>query len=189
MDIQKIARQLTVNQRTASRVLIRSKEDLVITRKSGSGRKKGIGNQKTKNKIVSILQENPNISGSKLAQKVEYSEFFVRKAKKEAGLKTFEVKKFLTKIAVKNTETKQRAKKLKTDFFEKFDCYIMGDKTYVSADFSQLPGQEFYTADSRGNVEEKFKSKRHLKFPCKLLVWQAICSCGERRNFLQAWEQ
>ena len=59
----------------------------------------------------------------------------------------------------------------------------MHNETYVLADFSQLPGQEFYVADSRGNVEEKFRvRKKKTKLPKKFLVWQAICTHGERNS-------
>lgn len=56
----------------------------------------------------------------------------------------------------------------------------MDDETYVLGDFSQLPGQDYYVADARGNVEDKYKTKKLTKFPKKFLVWQAICSCGKR---------
>ena len=56
----------------------------------------------------------------------------------------------------------------------------MDDETYVLADFSQLPGQDFYVADERGNVQEEYRTKKQTKFPKKFLVWQAICSCGKR---------
>lgn len=57
---------------------------------------------------------------------------------------------------------------------------MMDDETYVLADFSQLPGQEFYVSRGRGNVPEEFRTRKKSKFPKKYLVWQAICSCGER---------
>lgn len=60
----------------------------------------------------------------------------------------------------------------------------MDDETYVYCDFKQLPGQEYYVADSRGNVEEKFRTKMVTKFPKKFLVWQAICTCGQRSDFV-----
>lgn len=40
----------------------------------------------------------------------------------------------------------------------------MDDETYVLTKFSQLPGQEFYTATKRGGVEEQFRIKKNLSF-------------------------
>lgn len=40
---------------------------------------------------------------------------------------------------LKNLPSKQRAIKLKSNFFKKNECYIMDEKTYVLADFQQLP--------------------------------------------------
>ena len=59
----------------------------------------------------------------------------------------------------------------------------MYDETYVLGHFSELLGQEFYVADSRGNVDEQFRTRKQSKFPKRFLVWQAICSSGKRNKF------
>lgn len=179
---KKIAKEVGANPKTISRVIKRFKEDLLIDRKKGSGKKKGPHDRKKAKNVVTILKRDPSISGRKLARKADCSESFVRRTKKEAGLKTYKMQKVPDRNAVKNETAKQRAKKLNKDFVKKFQCCIMDDETYVLADFSQLPGQEFYTADSRGNVAEKFKAKKITKFPKKFLVWQAICSCGKKSS-------
>ena len=46
--------------------------------------------------------------------------------------------------------------------------------------FSQIRGLEFYVAHSRDEVSQKYKNRRTTKFPKKYLVWQAICSCGQK---------
>jgi len=126
------------------------------------------------------LEKNPRLSIRKWSEKVGCSEGLVRKIKINEGLKTYKVQTTPDRSAVKNLEAQNRAKKLKADFFQKFKCCVMDDETYVLSKFSQLPGQEFYTAKERGGVEERYRTKQKSKYSKKFLVWQAICSCGER---------
>ena len=83
-----------------------------------------------------------------------------------------------------NTSAKQRSRKLYTNMCTKLDCVVMDDETYVKADFKQLPGQEFYTASGKEKVSEIFKTIKLLKFPKKVPVWQAICTCGLKSGIL-----
>ena len=56
----------------------------------------------------------------------------------------------------------------------------MDDETYVKKDFSQFPGQQFYTQIHGKTIQDKFKIVQLDKFAAKYLVWQAICTCGHR---------
>lgn len=175
-----IAREVKVCIKTVGNVIKRFREDLKLTRKTGSGKQKGFKSPKRVIKVKALYKRNPGLSSRKVALKAGCSKSLVQKIKKEAGLKSYKVQKVPDRNAVKNSTAKQRAKKLRIDFFSKFDCCIMDDETYVLADFSQLPGQEFYVADSRGNCEEQYRTQKKSKFPRKFLVWQAICTCGKR---------
>lgn len=177
-----VARRAKVSQATVSNVLKRLNTDVSFTRKVGSGRKKGYMSPQLAKKVVALLEKNPCLSNRKVAQKVTCSESLVRKIKSEAGLKSYKVQSVPDRNATKNLDAQNRAAKLKADFFQKCDCCVMDDETYVYARFSQLPGQEFYTAKERGGVDEKFRTKQRSKFPKKYLVWQAICSCGLRSD-------
>lgn len=177
-----IARQAGVSRQTVSRVIKKYKEQLTIKRKSGCGRKSGFSDRKKAEKIKRIFAKNPNVSGRKVAHLANCSETSVRKVKKEAGLKTYKVQKVPDRNSKKNLDAKKRAKVLQRDFIRNFECCTMDDETYVLADFLQLPGQEYYVADTRGNVAEECRVQRSSKFPKKFLVWQAICSCGERSS-------
>jgi len=182
-SFKKIAKEAGVHRKTVSKVIRRFKEDLNVNRREGSGRKKGFHSPKTAKKVITIFQRNPNISVRKMAQKVGCSKSTVQNIKTRSGLRTYKVQKVPDRNAVKNEEAKKRANKLKKNFFQKFDCCIMDDETYVYYDFKQLPGQEYYVADSRGNVDEKFRTQKATKFPKKFLVWQAICTCGQKSDF------
>ena len=61
---------------------------------------------------------------------------------------------------------------------EKFAYIMIADETYVKTDFNQMPGNNYYTANFRGNVDPKFKNICYDKFAKKYMVWHAICSCG-----------
>lgn len=87
------------------------------------------------------------------------------------------------KNSVKNKKAKQRAIKLKRNFFEKYECCVVNNETYVLGDFLQLPGQEYYVAVSRDDVEEQYRTKNQTKVPKKFLIWQVICTCGGKTTF------
>jgi len=174
-----IARKANVSQKTVSNVIRNFNKNLNVLRKVGSGRKKGFSYSQNVEKVTALLEKNPRLSNPKLTEKVDCSEKTVRKMKQSAGLRTYKVQTVPDRNATKNLEAQQRAK-LKSDFFAKKKCCIMDDETYVLCEFSQLPGQEFYSATKRGGVEEKFRSKKKSKFPKKCLVWQATCGCGKR---------
>jgi hypothetical protein len=57
-------------------------------------------------------------------------------------------------------------------------CVIIDGETYIKKDFGQLPGPKFYAAKERLDVADKLKLKKLDEFGGKLLIWQAICSCG-----------
>jgi transposase/predicted DNA-binding protein YlxM (UPF0122 family) len=182
--LQKIAKEAKVHRQTVSDVIRRFKKDLTVNRKIGSGRKSEFYSPKKVKKVINIFRRDPNTSVRKMAQKVDTSATTVQRIKTKSGLKSYKVQKVPDRNTVKNVEAKKRAAKLKKDFFQKHDCCIMDDETYVYYDFKQLPGQEHYVADARGNVFEQFRTKKVTKFPKKHLVWQAICSCGQRSKFL-----
>ena len=156
-----IAKKAKVGQVTVSRVLKKFNDDLTVARKPGSGRKKGFESPKKANKVIALLEKNPGLSNRKLAEKVSCSEKTVRNYKTSAGLKSYKVQSVPDRNATKNLEAQSRAKKLKSDFFEKFNCCVMDDETYVLTKFCQLPGQEFYSATQRGGVEERFRTKKN----------------------------
>jgi len=175
-----IAKKARISQKSVSNILKKFEENLGLDRKVGSGRKSGYADSGKAKKVVTLLGKNPNLSERKLARKVGCSKALVGKIKSKEGLKTYKVQKIPDRNATKNLDAKNRAKKLREDFFQNFRCCIMDDETYVLSKFSQLPGQGFYVAKERGGVEEQFRVQHKSKFPKRFMVWQAICSCGLR---------
>ena len=80
---------------------------LTIDRKSGCFRKKVFVDNNKADKINSNFSKNPNIYGRKLANKTNCTEAFVRKVKKDAGLKTYKVQKVPDRNSRKNLEAKE----------------------------------------------------------------------------------
>lgn len=178
--LQKIAKEARVQRKTVGNVLKRFNETLSIARKPGSGRKPGFVDRKLDKQVEVRLEKNPRLSNRKLANKVGCSDRTVRRVKTKLGFKTYKVQTVPDRNAKKNLEAKKRARKLRKEYFQKVKCCLMDDETYVLGNFSQLPGQDFYSARERAGVPEQFRTKQKSKFPRKFLVWQAICSCGDR---------
>ena len=80
-----------------------------------------------------------------------------------------------------NSTAKSRARKLYDNLLTKHNgCILMDDETYVKMDFKQIPGQCYYASKIRGNVSDKYKYVMTDKFSKKLMIWQALCSCGNK---------
>lgn len=174
-----IATASGVSKSTAFHVIKQYKTSLSINRAKGSGRKKGFMDQKVANKIRRSFEQNPGLSNRERAKKFKVSEFFVRKVKKVCNFKSYRAIKYPNRSDKQSLTAKTRARKLYEEVLTKLNgCLIMDDETYIKCDFNQLPGPKYYTAIVRGGVSSKYKYKSMDKFGKKLLLWQAICSCG-----------
>ena len=174
----RVAKHLNLPRSSVEKVLRCYKGTLTIERKPGSGRKRGFQNKNLAKKIKAAFKTNPNIFEQKLAKKLSTTKSMVRRVKLNSGLKTFKVQKVPDRTPEKEKVAKSRARKLYTNFFRKYDCCVMDGETYVVADFKQIPGQEFYVASQKDNVNPKHKCKMASKNPQKYIIWQAICTCG-----------
>lgn len=175
-----IARSLQVPKSTVTKVIKNFDNTLTVTRKKGSGRKKGPASKKTEKAVVDAFKKNPNLSVRDVAKKVKMSSSYVQKAKKRAGLSSYKVNVAPNRNDEKNATAKTRARLLYNNFLTKYDCVILDDETYIKSDFKQIPGKEYYVAKEKGGVPPKFKAKKLTKYPKKYLIWQAICTCGRR---------
>lgn len=178
--IKRVAKHAGVSTSTVDRVVRRKKYDVSVERAKGSGKKSGPMDKALYKSVVTHFKKNPNASVRDIAKKLSTSSSYVQKCKKRAQLKTFKVQKVPDRSAEKETEAKTRARRLYENFLTKYQCCVMDDETYVKGDFKQLPGQEFYVAESKGQVAKRFREQNQSKFPKKFLIWQAICTCGKR---------
>mgnify|MGYP005984040959 FL=1 len=87
------------------------------------------------------------------------------------------------RIPKRSEEQQIRAKKRSGKLYkllneEKNRCILMDDETDVKMNTSTLPGPQFYNVIKGQVVNDKMKKIQVDKFGKKVLVWQAICSCG-----------
>lgn len=180
-SIRSIARELNFHHTTVSKVIKRYKETLSVERKPGSGRKKGFVDKKLANKILRSLKVHPELSDNDRAKKYHTSRSTVIRIRQANNYKSYRARKYPNRTDKQNITIKKRLRKLYDEILTKHGgCVIMDDETYVKLDFNQLPGQKFYTSLRRGNVPPKYKYIYMDKFAKKLMIWQAICSCGRK---------
>ena len=179
----KIGKVLGLQRNTVRRIILRFKDINSTTRKPGSGKKSGPVDKKLSKNIVALLKRNPNVSERAVATKLQTSKTNVHNVKQRAGIKSYLVQNAPGREEKNVENARKRARKLYDDFLLKTKgCLVMDDESYIKADFRQLPGRNFYAATKRFAVDRKYRSKFLWKFLKKFLVWQAICSCGERSD-------
>jgi predicted transcriptional regulator len=175
-----IGKQLGIVQSTVSRVIKRYYETLSIERKEKCGQNGWSISDQDHKRVVKVFKRNPNASVRDVAKKLNLSKSFAQRAKEREGLHTYKVQKAPNRDERQNTVGKSRARKLYTQMLTKPHCLIMDDETYVKADFRQLPGLLFFTAQHKFDVPEEVRKQKLSKFAKKYMIWQAICSCGKR---------
>lgn len=180
---KKIAKELKVSPVTVSRVLKRFEETLSVATRPGCGRKPGPVDRNVTKKVLKSIENNQGLSDRERAKKCKTSASNVRKIRLRHGQKSFRVIKVPNRSDKQSLVVKKRSRKLYQHLILKNgSCCIMDDETYVKTDFSQIPGYNYYVARMRGDAPNKFKFVECEKFAPKLLVWQAICSCGMKSN-------
>lgn len=176
-----IAKSLKLPQSTVNCIIKRYKGTNSVGRKPGGGRKPGSHNKELVRKVVRSIEQNPRLSDSERAQRYDTSRFIVRRIRLRAGYKSYRVIKHPNRSDKQSLVAKQRARLLYDQVLTKHGgCVIMDDETYVKLDFKQIPANNYYVAKFRGRVMKRFKYILQDKFAKKLLIWQAICSCGQK---------
>lgn len=179
MSAAQIAKSLKLPRRTVSAVIKRCTNTLTVERANGSGAKIGTRDGKLKAKVIRSVKNNPGLSDRDLATKFGSNHTTVRRIRMREGLKSWRAIKHPNRSDKQNLVAKTRARLLYEKVLTKFKgCMIMDDETYVKVDLKQLPGRKFYVSTIRGGVAGKFKYIKMDKFSKKLMIWQAICSCG-----------
>lgn len=177
--IKEIAKKLNLVKSTVCRVLKRFREDGTTERKKGSGRKPGRKDPKAVQNIKRSLKQNPGLSDQDRAKRYGVSKSTARRIRLDAGYNMYHVIKQPNRTEKQATVAKTRARRLYENVLTKHKgCLILDDETYVKCDFKQLPGQNYYSAQKRGDCEEKYKFKKQDKYGKKYMIWQCICSCG-----------
>lgn len=180
MSGAKIAKLLKIPRSTVYTILSKFKQTLTIDRKKGSGKKRSFKDKKKVRDVIRSLSTNSGLSNRDRAKKYGCSEFLIRKIKKRHGYKSYHRLKVPHRSEKQNLIAKKRARILyKLLCAKKNGCLCMDDETYCKLDFRQLPGQSYYTSKISGNVHPRYKYIMTEKFAKKVMIWQAICSCGK----------
>lgn len=175
----KLAKVLKFPKTTVYDVLKRFKETLTVDRAKGTGAKKGSRNPRLEKTVMRSIKSNPGLSDNDRAKRYSTTRSNIRRIRARNGYKSFIAVKTPNRSDKQNSTAKKRARLLYDKVLTKFKgCIIMDDETYVKLDLKQLPGRKFYISNIRGNVAEKFKWVKLDKFAKKVMIWQAICSCG-----------
>lgn len=176
-----IAKMLKMPKSTVNGVIKRYKDSLTIDRKPGSGGKSRVANKKLVKGVALSFRKNPGLSNRDRARKFKVSESYIRKLKSSHGYNSYSVIKHPNRNDKADLLAKRLTRKLYNKTLTKTKgCIIMDDETYVKCDFKQLPACNFYVSTMRGNVPNRFKFVLQDKFAKKMMVWQALCSCGRK---------
>lgn len=181
-----IAKDLKLHQGTVNHILKRYKKSLSIERRTGSGGNHTTRNKQLAQKIIRSIKQNPGLSDSDRAKKLNTSRSTVRRTRLKAGFKSYRAIKHPNRSDKQSSVAKKRGRRLYDEVLTKHGgCILMDDETYVKCDFKQVPGRKFYSSTIRGNVPCKYKYVMHDKYAKKMMIWQAICSCGKKsRGFV-----
>ena len=180
MSTRAIAKFLKLPKSTVSDVLKRYRHVLSVERKPGSGGARRSINPVIARKIVKSCKQNPGLSDRDRATRYGTSKGTARNYRIRAGYKCYSMIKQPNRTDKQLVIAKSRIRLLYNELTKFKGCLILDDETYMKANFKQLPGRKFYVSQFRGNVPEKFKYIQVDKFAKKFMVWQAICSCGNK---------
>lgn len=176
-----VGKMVNVSRATVRNIVNRYFNEYRIQDKARSGRPTGPSSKSLEKKIVTAYKKNCSLSVRDVAKKLKTSTSMVQRAKVRQNLKSYKkVKAPKQSIKQFNSSVTRSRKLYKLLCDLNGACVLMDDETYVKKDFSTLPGDQFFTTESRANISDQNKYIFMEKFGEKYLIWQAICSCGKR---------
>lgn len=144
-------------------------------------KKRGTTDPLMDTKVVKLFEQNKSITVRKVARKTGLSVGTVQNIKKRKGLKTYTKRKVPKRTEKQDITARKRAGLLYNHLrANKQRCILMDDETYVKMDANTIPLKQFYTIRKGDTPSDKDSTIRVGKFDKKVLVWQAICSCGSK---------
>lgn len=180
LSLKKLAKEANVGIKAVRVAIKKYGEEVSFEDLPRSGRKKGSANPKLDTKIKQAFAAKKGISVRDLAKKLGTSKSNVDRAKGRLMLKTYKKQKQPKRTTKQAASVQPRARKLyDTMFTGNSHCILMDDETYVKLDYKTLPGPQYYTVREGEDVDEADRSIFSEKFGKKVMVWQAICSCGK----------
>lgn len=183
ISYRKLAKRYKVSPNAVKNIIIKFGNTCSLKDMPKSGRKKGPNNAKLESKILILINKNKSMSVRDLAKKGGTSASMIQRVKQRHNLKTYKKQKIPKRSEKQVKVGKTRLRKLYDRLNqERVECILMDDETYVKMDSKTLPGPQFYTKEKGGSVDQSVSTIGMEKFGEKVLIWQAICSCGLRTS-------
>lgn len=181
VSLREIAKSIGCSKDGARKIIKKYGEHCVLTDLPKSHRRSGPADPKKEEKVLHLLKSNKSMSVRLIAKKSGLCAATIQKIKKRHNMKTYKKQKTPKRSQDQQKRAKIRSGKLYSKILENPDrCILMDDETYVKMDTSTLPGPQYYTAVVGEKVDDQTKTIAIEKFGKKVLVWQAICSCGKK---------
>lgn len=183
LSYRKLAKKYECSKSGVQHLITKFGEHATVYNLRRQNVKKGTTDPAKEQKVIQLLKAKKNHSVRYISRKGKVSVGTVQNIKKRNNIKTYKKQRIPKRSAAQQERARIRANKLyKTLVKKNKQCVLMDDETYVKMDLSTLPGPQFYNAVKGSKVPDANKSIRSEKFGPKILVWQAICSCGQRSS-------
>lgn len=178
-----IAKRVKVHHTSVKNIIEKFGKTLSMKDLPRSGRKTGPSQPGRDLKVVEYIRKNPSASTRDLAKQFNTSIGMIQRIKVRNSLKTYKKQKVPKKSLVQQVRAKTRARKLYNRILENKDgCILIDDETYAKEDSRALPGPQYYTKSVYQDLDDADTTVAMEKFGQKVLVWQAICTCGLRSS-------
>lgn len=173
-------KQLGISESTVYRTLKKFDEEGDVEREKGSGRVPSAMTSQKEKKLVGDALGEKTFSQRDLAKKYDISQPYVNKILKRNHVKAFKKEKIPFSTEKQKETQMTRIGRLYRSFFAQREApaVIMDDESYFPLSNSNLPGNSFYYATSRGDASDSVKYAPKKKFEEKIMVWLAISPSG-----------
>lgn len=179
-SMHKIAKKVGCSESGVQKIIKKFGEHCKLEDMPQIRRRSGPYNPKKEVQTVNLIQHHKSMSVRQIARKVGVSVGTVQNIKRRNNLKTYIKRKIPKRSQKQNSIAKTRAGRLYKILIQKSRCILMDDETYVKMDTRTIPNRQYYTVLKGEEVEDSVKAIQIEKFGKKVLVWQAICTCGKR---------
>lgn len=179
ISYRKVARIFKCSKSEVCKILKKFGEHHTLEDLPKTGRKKGPVNPEIDRSVIDALKSVKPLSVRAIAKKFKISVGTVQNIKKRNNIKTYKKQQMPKRTEAQQERAVKRSRKLYPLLPSvKNGCLLMDDETYVKMDTVTLPGPQYYNASPGEYVSDEMKAIKVTKFGKKVLVWQAICSCG-----------
>lgn len=183
VTFNQIAKRTKICPESVKRIIEKFGNECTLRDLPRSGRRPGPSNPELDQKVVNYILKNRSASIRDLAKKFKTTIGMIQRIKRRHDLKTYKKQKVPKQSPEQQHRAKTRARKLYEQILEHPNqCILMDDETYVKEDSRMLPGPQFYTKTVGESLPIAETTVAMGKFSEKVLVWQAICTCGLRSS-------